>query len=263
MNRTREREGRLVRIAGWVLLVGGFLLCASIAWAALGFLLMGVGLISLLVAEQNRNRAKLAAKPTLASRTGSPAAAPEIPAGLLQAAQVPGGTATVQPGRADPYHDAEAWRRLVESDSDFSWATSVLQEYGQPYVDELARTYLAAGDRSKLPAIVDAIIRKAKRSLARRNAASQASAAPGIERPSRAFDGPLGQASPISADPIGGTEETRPVEGPFEAAPIAEAFVDPQAPITAQRTTTIISADDDLSRLIGMFAPESSFRHKH
>jgi hypothetical protein len=36
-------------------------LCVSIAWAPLGFLLMGVGLVALQVAEQNRRRARLAA----------------------------------------------------------------------------------------------------------------------------------------------------------------------------------------------------------
>ena len=65
-----------MRIAGWVLLVGGFLLCVSIAWAALGFLLMGVGLISLQTAERNRNREELSS----ASRAEIPAVAPEIPA---------------------------------------------------------------------------------------------------------------------------------------------------------------------------------------
>lgn len=45
-------------IAGTFLLVAGFLLCVSIAWAALGFLMMGLGLICLLIAE--RRKAKLA-----------------------------------------------------------------------------------------------------------------------------------------------------------------------------------------------------------
>jgi hypothetical protein len=48
-----------MRIAGTVLLIGGVLLCVSIVWAALGFLMMGFGLICLLIAE--RRRARLAA----------------------------------------------------------------------------------------------------------------------------------------------------------------------------------------------------------
>ena len=47
-----------MRILGWVLLIGGFLLCASVGWAAPGFLFMGFGLIFLQIAEQKRRRAK-------------------------------------------------------------------------------------------------------------------------------------------------------------------------------------------------------------
>jgi hypothetical protein len=47
-----------MRILGWVLLIGGLLLCASVGWAAPGFLFMGFGLIFLQVAEQKRRRAK-------------------------------------------------------------------------------------------------------------------------------------------------------------------------------------------------------------
>jgi hypothetical protein len=45
-----------MRLFGLVLLIGGFLLCVSIVWAALGFLMMGLGLICLLIAERSRNR---------------------------------------------------------------------------------------------------------------------------------------------------------------------------------------------------------------
>jgi hypothetical protein len=43
-----------MRLFGFVLLVAGLLLCVSIVWAALGFLMMGFGLICLLIAECNR-----------------------------------------------------------------------------------------------------------------------------------------------------------------------------------------------------------------
>ncbi len=46
-----------MRLFGFVLLVAGLLLCVSIVWAALGFLMMGFGLICLLVAERSRKRA--------------------------------------------------------------------------------------------------------------------------------------------------------------------------------------------------------------
>lgn len=45
------------------LLVGGFLLCVSIAWAALGFFMMGAGLICLLVAEERNKRARPVIEP--------------------------------------------------------------------------------------------------------------------------------------------------------------------------------------------------------
>jgi len=38
---------RTVRIAGWILLLIGLLLCISVDWAAVGFLSMGFGLIAL------------------------------------------------------------------------------------------------------------------------------------------------------------------------------------------------------------------------
>jgi hypothetical protein len=50
-----------MRIAGTLLLIVGFLLCISIAWAALGFLMMGFGLICLMIAERRQKR--LAASP--------------------------------------------------------------------------------------------------------------------------------------------------------------------------------------------------------
>src|ERR1700760_692665 len=46
-----------MRLFGFVLLIAGFLLCVSIVWAALGFLMMGFGLICLLIAERSRKRA--------------------------------------------------------------------------------------------------------------------------------------------------------------------------------------------------------------
>ena len=49
-----------MRIAGWILLLAGLVLCLSVVWAPIGFLLMGVGLVALQVAEQNRRRATLA-----------------------------------------------------------------------------------------------------------------------------------------------------------------------------------------------------------
>ena len=51
-------------ILGWLLLVGGLLLCVSILWAAPGFFCMGLGLIFLQIAERKRRRAESAASPS-------------------------------------------------------------------------------------------------------------------------------------------------------------------------------------------------------
>src|SRR6202011_3131451 len=64
-----------MRIAGWLLLLVGSLLCVSIVWAAIGFLMMGFGLICLLIAEQGRKRATPAAElPTTATEPRFPQA---------------------------------------------------------------------------------------------------------------------------------------------------------------------------------------------
>lgn len=65
-----------MRIAGTVLLIGGVLLCVSIVWAALGFLMMGFGLICLLIAE--RRKARSAASTILYSEETYPRQQPAL-----------------------------------------------------------------------------------------------------------------------------------------------------------------------------------------
>ena len=48
-----------MRLTGATLLVIGFLLCVSIAWAAIGFFAMGFGLIFLLIAEERKKMSAL------------------------------------------------------------------------------------------------------------------------------------------------------------------------------------------------------------
>ncbi|HZC97066.1 MAG TPA: hypothetical protein VE267_13215, partial [Bradyrhizobium sp.] len=57
-----------MRITGWILLLIGLVLCVSVAWAALGFLLMGVGLVALQVAERDRQRVRQGAAAGAAGR---------------------------------------------------------------------------------------------------------------------------------------------------------------------------------------------------
>ncbi|QOZ29147.1 hypothetical protein [Bradyrhizobium sp. CCBAU 51753] len=159
-----------MRLTGWILLLIGGLLCATIAWAALGFLLMGVGLIALQVAERRRLRAEVAG----AGAGGAEFTAPLVAAGLQpptlaqDASQdASQDTASSQQSRRSdkrsgaPY-DREAWRRLVESDPDLAGLAKVLADYGPQYVDELATSYLAAPDKNRLGAIVDGIIARAR-----------------------------------------------------------------------------------------------------
>ncbi|VIO66527.1 hypothetical protein CI1B_16490 [Bradyrhizobium ivorense] len=159
-----------MRLTGWILLLIGGLLCATIAWAALGFLLMGVGLIALQVAERRR----LGAEAAVAGAGGADFTAPLVGAGLqpptlAQDASKGASQDTApsqQPRRSEkrsgaPY-DREAWRRLVESDPDLAGLAKVLADYGPQYVDELATSYLAAPDKNRLGAIVDGIIARAR-----------------------------------------------------------------------------------------------------
>lgn len=162
-----------MRLTGWVLLAIGLLLCATISWAALGFMLMGVGLISLQVAERRRRPAGKAVPagtsgftpprlsvglqpPTLDPVTGKDAGPPRQP---RQAASPDKTWPDEKSGAA---YDEKAWRGLVETDPDLAQLANVLADYGPQYVDELATSYLAAPDKSRLGAIVDGIIARAR-----------------------------------------------------------------------------------------------------
>jgi hypothetical protein len=153
-----------VRILGWLLLVGGLLLCASILWAAPGLFCMGLGLIFLQVAERKRRRAKSAASPF--DQSGPP----------VEPAPVPEATRAVVPpivddgARAGPgnatgpdSYDEQEWRVLLGSDADISRFAKALEPYGQKYVDEFATAYLALNDKDYLPMILRKIIASARR----------------------------------------------------------------------------------------------------
>ncbi|KWV53931.1 hypothetical protein AS156_07960 [Bradyrhizobium macuxiense] len=151
------------------MLLIGVVLCATIAWAALGFLLMGIGLISLQVAERGRRRAGLTVAGSAAASTGF--VPPSVVAGLQPPTSEPAqrdGPPARQPRRvtwpangSDAPYDREAWHRLVESDPDIARLAKVLADYGPQYVDELAINYLAAPDKARLGGIVDGIIARA------------------------------------------------------------------------------------------------------
>ncbi|MGN1288722.1 MAG: hypothetical protein ACI4XG_19390 [Bradyrhizobium sp.] len=162
-----------MRLTGWLLLLIGGLLCATISWAALGFLLMGVGLISLQVAERRRRPADHAV-PAGAAGFTAPRLSPGLQPPTLDPVTGQDNGPQRQPRRvawpdktrpdkkADAPYDRQTWRRLVESDADLAQLAKVLADYGPQYVDELAASYLAAPDKSRLGAIVDGIIARAR-----------------------------------------------------------------------------------------------------
>lgn len=59
-------------------------------------------------------------------------------------------------------YDEKKWETLVEYDADISAAFNRISPYGKNYVDQLARDFMAIGDKSYLTSIADKIEAKAK-----------------------------------------------------------------------------------------------------
>lgn len=251
-----------MRVAGWILLIAGAGLCATLVWAALGFLLMGVGLLSLLVAENNRKRASASA------RSGEPAdepmaAAPPVPNRGSHREALKGISSP------PPSYDRQAWRRLVESDADLARVTSVLADYGQQYVDELAREYLAETDKDRLPAIVDGIVARASKAVAPRRDARPAVDATlpdptggsnaGVHQPDR-------QPGLLPEEKLKLSEKLpTPVPPPVEPAKQETIGAPLQPPIAAESATdagdrnkAIISADEELTAMLRRLSPDAA-----
>src|SRR6476646_2257110 len=117
-----------MRILGWLLLVGGLLLCVSILWAAPGFFCMGLGLIFLQIAERKRRKAKTAA--SLSDQSGQ-AQIPEAGWAVVPA-ETEEDTAAGRENVTGPYsYDRREWRALLSSDADIARLAKVLESYGQ------------------------------------------------------------------------------------------------------------------------------------
>ena len=260
-----------MRIAGWILLIAGALLCATLVWATIGFLLMGVGLLSLLAAESKRNRAgRLIARD----------------AGLDQPALPP---ATALPSIAEPdllrepsmetnwpaySYDRQEWQRLLGSDEDLAAVASVLADYGHQYVDELAREYLAAGaDKTRLPEIVDGIIGRAGAGVAPRPKPAIVEPAGEVQpvnrvrrnnlmaaRPDRQprslpeFSEPLPDSAPQRVEPVKPQTISTPASLPIAMEP---------PPIMDDPNKTIMSDDEELTAMLRKLAPDAATPSKN
>jgi hypothetical protein len=161
-----------MRITGWVLLVVGVLLCVSIAWATIGFLMMGLGLICLLAAEDRKKRVTRVTEFAAAfseprfQEARDPLHFPlpplVAPIGVPSMAAI-AALAIEQVRQGHSSYDVEKWNGLVAHDPDIAQLVEVLAPHGQQYVDELAAAYLALNDKNYLALIVDEIIASALR----------------------------------------------------------------------------------------------------
>jgi hypothetical protein len=151
-----------MRIAGWLLLVSGFLLCVSILSAALGFLLMGFGLIFLQIAEQ-KDKSRFTSG---AWRSGQsePQRQPAQLRALAPSEEEEEREVIYRESAVGPNsYDKERWRLLLRNDADISRLVTALAPYGQKYVDQLAAAYLASNDKDDLPMILTEIVASARR----------------------------------------------------------------------------------------------------
>jgi hypothetical protein len=168
-----------------------------------------------------------------------------------------------------PSYDQQAWQRLVESDVDLARIASVLADYGQPYVDELAKEYLAAGDKTRLPDIVDGIIGRAGKSVAPRGdrrplgdarppnpVAGSNAAAPRPDRQPRPL--PVAKLKVSETLPNSASSPVEPAKQEIVGAPIPLPIAVESELDADDRNKTIISADEELTAMLGKLAPDSA-----
>jgi hypothetical protein len=187
-----------MRIAGTFLLLGGFLLCLSIVWAALGLPMIGFGLICLLIAERRKKQSTALARafpgevdrrrePSLPIENAPSAELVELPPSGIGSQQAPLSLPEPRPPKPalilqkeqayerrnesdmHPY-DLEKWSALVKTDADISRSVEALQPFGKKYVDQLATAYLAFEEKSYLPIIVNLVARAIKKDSGRNSA---------------------------------------------------------------------------------------------
>lgn len=169
-----------MRILGVILFVMGFFLLFTIFLAPLGLFFMFLGV---LLMAFGRSRRKVVINNVVSVNAPMPAqvpyeAAPVYPAvdrvrrePVLQPATqfaLPSPEPRMRTLNPDQY-DKEKWRALVEYDPDIGRVVSALAPYGQKYVDQLAKAYLALNDKEYLPMIVKKILATAREDSVRRD----------------------------------------------------------------------------------------------
>lgn len=244
-----------MRVAGWILLIAGALLCVTLVWATVGFLLMGVGLLSLLVAENRRRRVSVT---TLGRAPADERMAqPPVPEPVVSHEP----PKPISPPAVS--YDRQAWRQLVESDVDLARITSVLADYGQQYVDELACEYMADVDKQRLPAIVEGIIGRASESVAPRGNGRLVDDA----RPPNPVGGATAaRRRPLPESTLKLSEKSldsasSPVE-PAKQEAVGAHAAPPTAAGEEDRNETIISADEELTAMLGKLSADAATPNK-
>jgi hypothetical protein len=145
-----------MRVFGAIALVIGFLLCVSIAWAAIGFFAMGFGLIFLLIAEERKKASALRSKNSEIER--SPAGPPQPIAATTSSIRQE--VALREMGK---WSEMDKWTCLVANDEDLSRILKILEPFGQKYVDQLAGAYIVFDNKAYLPTILNLIVASARK----------------------------------------------------------------------------------------------------
>ena len=135
------------RIVGWLLLLTGTALVLSIAWAAIGFLFLGLALILLQIAERKRKMSQPSSSLDIAQFPSRPMHVSED-----EPIAAYGAGATV-------FSDSQqVWPILAELDPQILRLADALAPFGQRYVDQLAAACYSAGEAKQFPEIARRIV---------------------------------------------------------------------------------------------------------
>jgi hypothetical protein len=160
---------------GTALLIVGFMLCVSIAWAAIGFIAMALGLICMLTAEEKKKRAIKLKEAAVSERREQDkelrAHLPQVPPSLPPLRY---SSSEANDNRPLASSQEIIWEALCSDDPDLARVVAVLTPYGKKYVDELAKAYLVFNDKNYLPLILTKIVVSARQDFDQLGAAQVA-----------------------------------------------------------------------------------------